>query len=119
MTKTLAERVVFQPATARRMLRGVDQIANAVRGTLGPRPRYVAVERPTSGSPPELLDNGGVIARRIVELPDRDEDMGAMLIRNLMWRLNDEVGDGTVTAAVLFQSLYRQGIRYIAAGGNA
>ncbi|MCC7446021.1 MAG: chaperonin GroEL [Anaerolineae bacterium] len=119
MTKPPTQRIIFQPAAAYRMLRGVDQLANAVRVTLGPRPRYVAIERPNNGSQPELLDNGGIIARRVVELPDRDEDMGAMLLRNLMWRLNDQVGDGTATAAVLFQSVFREGIRYIAAGGNA
>jgi chaperonin GroEL len=119
MPAHLNQRVVFQPAAYRRMLRGVDQMVNVLSTTLGPRPRYVAIERPTAGSLPELLDNGGVIARRIVELPDRDEDMGAMLVRNLVWRLNDEVGDGTATAAVLFRSIYRDGIRYVAAGGNA
>jgi len=68
---------------------------------------------------PELLDDGGVIARRILELPDRDEDMGAMFVRHLLWHLHEKVGDGTATAAVLFQSIYNQGVRYLAAGGNA
>jgi len=68
---------------------------------------------------PELLDNGGVIARRIVQLPDRDEDVGAMFVRHTLWHLHEKVGDGTATAAVLFQSIYNQGVRYNVAGGNA
>lgn len=68
---------------------------------------------------PELLDNGGVIARRIIQLADRDEDVGAMFVRHMLWRLHRKVGDGTATAAVLFQSIYNQGVRYNVAGGNA
>jgi chaperonin GroEL len=120
MTKSRTQRAVFQPATYRRMQQGIDQIVNAVRPTLGPLPRVVALEH-THGNnrPPELLDDGGVIARRILQLPNRDEDMGAMFVRHLLWRLHEEIGDGTATAAVLFQSVYDQGVRYIVAGGNA
>jgi hypothetical protein len=61
---------------------------------------------------PELLDNGGVIARRIIQLPDGDEDVGAMFVRHMLWHLHEEkVGDGTATAAVLFQPIYNQGVR--------
>jgi chaperonin GroEL len=67
---------------------------------------------------PELLDNGGVIARRILELPDRSADMGAMYLRHLLWRVHEEVGDGTATTAVLFQAIYNAGGRYVVAGGN-
>ena len=60
-----------------------------------------------------------MIARRIIELPNRDEDVGAMFIRHVLWRLHEKVGDGTATAAVLFQSVYNQGVRYVVAGGSA
>jgi chaperonin GroEL len=101
------------------MQRGIAQIAGAVRPTLGPLPRRVAIESAMSRArTPELLDDGGTIARRIIQLPDRDEDMGAMYLRSLLWRLRDEVGDGTATAAVLFQAVFDGGLRYIAAGGN-
>jgi len=110
--------VVFQPRTYEALRRGVAWMVEAVRPTLGPRPRIVAIERYTSGGP-ELLDSGGIIARRILELPDRDEDMGAMMVRSMLWRLHDRVGDGTATAAVLFQSVFDQGVRYITSGGNA
>lgn len=113
------ERVVFRPNSLTGMQRGIAQIAGAVRPTLGPRPRLVAVDRVLREAMPEMLDNGGLIARRIVELPDRDADVGAMLLRNLLWRLYEQAGDGTATAAVLFQSVYDQGLRYIASGGDA
>jgi chaperonin GroEL len=90
----------------------------AVRPTLGPRPRYTAIERATSGGP-ELLDQGATIARRVLALPDRNEDMGAMLARHLMWRMEERVGDGSVTAAVLFQAIFDAGRTYVASGGNA
>jgi chaperonin GroEL len=101
------------------MQRGINQIIEAIRPTLGPRPRIVAIDRTLDQRMPELLDNGGIIARRIIQLADRDEDVGAMLIRDVLWRLHEQVGDGTATAAVLFGSVYNQGIRYLASGGNA
>jgi chaperonin GroEL len=119
MTRLQTQRVVFQPAAHRGMQRGINQIVNAIRPTLGPLPRTVAIDRTLSNTMPELLDDGGVIARRIIELPNRDEDVGAMFIRHLLWRMHEKVGDGTGTAAVLFQSVYNQGIRYVVAGGNA
>ena len=120
MTKSQTQRVVLQPATYQGMQRGIHQMVNAVRPTLGPLPRIVAMEHPHgSEKMPEMLDDAGVIMRRILQLPDRDADMGAMFVRHLVWRLREKVGDGTATAAVLFQSIYDQGIRYIIAGGNA
>lgn len=110
--------VVFQPRSYQGMQRGINQMVDAVRPTLGPRPHLVAVENTFRGKTPELLDNAGVISRRIIQLPDRDADMGAMLVRHLLWRLHEEVGDGTATAAVIFQTVYNRGVRYIAAGGN-
>jgi chaperonin GroEL len=120
MAKSQTRRVVVQPATYESMQRGIDQIVRTIRPTLGPLPRVVALER-TAGSnkPPELLDDGGAIARRIIQLADRGDDMGAMFVRHLLWKLHEEVGDGTATAAILLQSVFDQGVRYITAGGNA
>jgi chaperonin GroEL len=104
------------------MQRGINLIAEAVRPTLGPLPRHVAVDRVVkteSQSFAELLDNGGLIARRIQQLSDADADMGAMFMRQLLWQQHERVGDGTAFTAVLFQSIYNQGLKYIAAGGNA
>lgn len=119
MSRSRTRRVVFQPATYQGMQRGINQMVEAIRPTLGPRPRIVAIDRILDEKMPELLDNGGIIARRIIQLANRDEDMGAMFIREVLWRLHDQMGDGTATAAVLFQTVYNQGIRYLASGGNA
>ena len=113
MSKSKTQRVVFQPATYQGMQRGINQMVEAIRPTLGPRPGIVAIDRTIGEKMPELLDDGGVIARRIIQLADRDEDVGAMLIREMLWRLHDQVGDGTATAAVLFQSVYNGGIRLL------
>ena len=113
-------KVLFQPQVCQGMQRGINQIANAVRPTLGPFPRLVASESTISrGKKPELLDSGGTIARRIIQLQNRGEDVGAMLIRQMLWQLQERAGDGTATAAVIFQSVYNRGLRYLAAGGNA
>ena len=94
-------------------------MVEAIRPTLGPRPRLVAIDRLLDNRMPELLDNGGIIAKRIIQIADRDADMGAMFVREFLCHLHDQVGDGTATAAVLFQAVYNQGIHYLASGGNA
>jgi chaperonin GroEL len=111
--------VVFQPVTARSMLRGMDKILNAVRPTLGPLPRTVAIEHIANREKrPEMLDSGGTIARRIIQLRGRNEDVGAMFIRNVLWSLQEKVGDGTATAAVMFQKIFNDGRRYLVDGGD-
>jgi chaperonin GroEL len=82
-------------------------------------PRIVAIDRTLDDKMPEMVDDGGIIAKRIVALPNRHEDVGAMLVRDVLRELHDQVGDGTATAAVLFQSIFDEGVRYLAAGGNA
>lgn len=122
MGKTNRQRLVFQPKAYRGMQRGINLMVDAVRPTLGPLPRNVAIDRivkTESKSFAELLDDGGLIARRILQLPDPDADMGAMFIRQLLWQQHQLVGDGTALTAVLFQSVYNHGLKYIAAGGNA
>lgn len=101
------------------MQRGTRQLVNAIRPTLGPLARTVAITSIAPEKKPEILDSGGIIARRIIQLSDPDEDMGAMLARQMLWQQQEEHGDGTATAAVLFQAVYEGGLRYIAAGGNA
>src|SRR5207248_7762358 len=93
-------------------------MTSLLRPTLGPLPRTVAVAHIGGRQPPEILDSAAVIARRTIQLADPFEDMGAMLIRHLAWRVFDRAGDGSATAAVLAQSLIHAGMRYIAAGGN-
>lgn len=109
--------VILQPQVHSAFQRGVHQIVRTIAPTFGPLPRTVGHELVNGGA--EILDDGGLIARRIIELANRDEDMGAMYLRHIPWRLRTEVGDGTVTAALLFQTIFDEGVRFIAAGGNA
>ena len=76
--------IVFQPRSHQGIQRGINQIVDAVRPTLGPRPRLVAVENVLRDKTPELLDNAALIARRIFQLPQRDADVGAMLVRHML-----------------------------------
>ena len=119
MANPLTPRVVFQPTTGAGLQRGIRTPVAAVRPTLGPRPRLVALQRTGRAGAPEMLDDAGLIARRIIQLPDRDEDMGAMLVRQMLWQVHERAGDGSATAAVIFESIYNQGLTYITAGGNA
>ena len=112
--------LVFQPAAHRRMQRGINALVAAVRPTLGPTARTVAITHLMNDQKsPEILDDGGLIARRVIELGPRGEDMGAMLARALICRQHERMGDGAATAAVLFQAVYNGGLHYLAAGGNA
>lgn len=109
--------ILFQPAAHVHFQRGVRRMVAVLRPTLGPFPRRVMVmpERGV-GRAPELLDSGGLIARRMLQLADGRADPGAMYVRHMVWRLHEDVGDGTVTAAVLFQELFDRGLRFLAAG---
>jgi chaperonin GroEL len=112
--------VVFQPQVHDSMQRGIQQMVNAIRPTLGPLGGGVVIDHLNGTKPlPEFLEDGGVIARRIIELGDRDEDVGAMLVRSMLVRQHERVGDGTATTAVLFEAVFNGGLRYIAAGGSA
>ena len=84
----------FQPQVSQGMRRGFEQLVRAIAPTLGPAPRFVACNRDLSNKAPELLDNGGIIARRIIQLPERTEDVGAMFLRQALWRVHELVGDG-------------------------
>lgn len=113
------QRVVFEPAASRGLQDGINQMVGAVRPTLGPHPRRTALEKVARDRSPELLDDAGVIARRVLQLADRDANMGAMLVRHTLWRVRERMGDGAATAAVLLASVYNQGFTYLASGGNA
>jgi chaperonin GroEL len=118
MTKLQTPRVIFQPNAYYNIQRGINQLLDAIRPTLGPQPRIVASTIAHKDTP-ELLDNGGLIARRVIQLADQEADIGAMYVRHMLWRVHETAGDGTATAAVLFQIIYNEGLRYITAGGNA
>ncbi len=102
---------------ARKLLEaGVDKLANAVKVTLGPLGRNVVLER-KFGSPTVI--NDGVTIAKEIEVEDRFENMGAQLIREVSSKTNDTAGDGTTTATVLAQAIFKEGIRNVAAGSNA
>src|SRR2546429_2427016 len=97
------------------LLAGVDQLAEAVKSTLGPKGRNVILERITGS--PEVTNDGVTIAREI-HLRDQFENMGAQLVKEAAIKTNDTVGDGTTTAIVLAEAIVRQGMAAIATGGN-
>lgn len=118
--RSVSRRVVFQPTVYHAMQHGIRQIVSAVRPTLGPRPRGVAITvLDYDHAGPVFFDDGGEIARHIVALRDGNVDMGAKLVRDLLWRLQRQVGDGTATAAVILQTVFDEGIKFLASGGNA
>ncbi len=109
-------KVIHQPRTQEAIRRGLAVLGNAIRPTLGPLPRRLIAQNQAKF---ELLDDGGIIARRIIALEDREDDVGAMLLRQVLWQVRQQVGDGAATTAVLYESIYNEGLRFIAAGADA
>src|SRR5947199_10613059 len=99
-------RVIFKLQARRALMRGVDQAARLVRPTLGPVHRNVAIA-PIVGTDksPELLDDAGTILRRVIEMPDKYENIGAMPMRHLTCKSKEEVGDGTATALLIAEQI--------------
>lgn len=111
----MAKQILYQEDARRAILKGVDALANAVKVTLGPRGRTVLIER-KFGSP--LIVNDGVTVAKEIDLKDPTENVGAQTVREVASKTSDEAGDGTTTATVLAQAIYREGIKVIAAGTN-
>ncbi len=105
----------FDEAARRSLERGVDKLANAVKVTLGPRGRYVVLDKKW-GAP--TITNDGVTVAREIELDDPFENLGAQLTKEVATKTNDVAGDGTTTATVLAQSMVHEGLRAVAAGAN-
>jgi chaperonin GroEL len=110
-----AKQIIYDNAAQKRILAGVDALANAVKVTLGPRGRNVVLEK-SFGSPKVTKD--GVTVAKEIELKDKFENMGAQMVREVASKTNDVAGDGTTTATVLAQAIYREGARMVAAGHN-
>ena len=119
MVHSKTKRVVFPSTSHYAMQHGITELVNSIRPTLGPRPRITAIQQATANRSPELLDSGGTIARRIIQIQDKDADIGAMYLRQVLWNLQEKVGDGTATAAILFEDIYKRGLHYLTYGGNA
>jgi chaperonin GroEL len=112
-----SQKVIPLPNSRVKLITGAEILANVIRPTLGPLGRTVLIESPNN-VPLEALDDGGTIARRIYRIEDRNENMGAMLLREALRHQYDQVGDGTATAAVIFQGLLRAIRTLLGAGVN-
>ncbi len=111
----MAKQVEFDSAAREHLKRGVDQLANAVKITLGPRGRNVILDK-KYGSP--VITNDGVTIAREIELEEPYENMGAQMLKEVATKTADVAGDGTTTAIVLAQSMVAQGLRNVTAGAN-
>jgi len=111
----MAKQIVYSEASRQAILRGVNQLADAVKVTLGPKSRNVVLEKKFGG--PNITKDGVTVAKEI-ELKDPLENMGAQLVREVASKTSDVAGDGTTTATILAQSIYREGVKSVAAGAN-
>lgn len=107
----MAKKVLYNEEARARLLRGVDQLANAVKITLGPKGRNVVLDKKFGA--PNIVNDGVSIAREI-ELKDPFENMGAQLVKEVATKTNDVAGDGTTTATLLAQSMIHEGMRNVA-----
>src|SRR3977135_1371683 len=111
----MAKQIVHGEESRAAILRGVNQLADAVKITLGPRGRNVVLDK-KSGSP--TITKDGVTVAKEIELKDPVENMGAQMVREVASKTSDVAGDGTTTATVLAQAIYREGAKNVAAGAN-
>ncbi|MBB4514387.1 chaperonin GroEL [Paraburkholderia fungorum] len=110
-----AKEIIFSDVARSKLVEGVNILANAVKVTLGPKGRNVVLER-SFGSP--VVTKDGVSVAKEIELPDRVQNIGAQLVKEVASRTSDDAGDGTTTATVLAQAIVREGQKYVAAGLN-
>ncbi|MGH9395217.1 MAG: TCP-1/cpn60 chaperonin family protein, partial [Terriglobales bacterium] len=111
----MAKRIVHGESSRQAILRGVNILADAVKITLGPKGRNVVIEK-KFGSPNITKD--GVTVAKEIELKDPLENMGAQMVREVASKTSDVAGDGTTTATVLAQAIFREGVKTVAAGAN-
>jgi len=111
----MAKQVVHGEDSRAAILRGVNQLADAVKVTLGPKGRNVVIDK-KFGSP--TITKDGVTVAKEIELKDTLENMGAQMVREVASKTSDVAGDGTTTATVLAQAIFKEGVRTVAAGAN-
>jgi chaperonin GroEL len=111
----MAKQIVYSEAARQAILRGVNQLADAVKVTLGPKGRNVVLEKKFGG--PTITKDGVTVAKEI-ELKDPLENMGAQMVREVASKTSDVAGDGTTTATILAQVIFREGVKAVAAGAN-
>src|SRR6218665_2597032 len=107
--------LVFSEDARANILKGVNTLANAVKVTLGPKGRNVVIEK--SFGAPRITKDGVTVAKEI-ELENKFENMGAQMVKEVASKTNDDAGDGTTTATVLAQAIFREGAKIVAAGHN-
>ena len=110
-----AKQIVHGADSRQAILRGVNKLADAVKVTLGPKGRNVVLDK-KFGSP--TITKDGVTVAKEIELPDSMENMGAQMVREVASKTSDVAGDGTTTATVLAQAIFREGVKNVAAGAN-
>lgn len=110
-----SKEILFDSKAREKLSYGVDKLANAVKVTLGPKGRNVVIEK-SFGSP--VITKDGVSVAKEIELEDKFENMGAQMVKEVASKTSDIAGDGTTTATVLAQAIYREGIKLVAAGRN-
>src|SRR6201986_247646 len=110
-----AKQLLFDDEGRRKILKGVEQLARAVKVTLGPKGRNVVIDK-KFGSP--TITKDGVSVAKEIELEDPFENMGAQMVKEVASKTSDTAGDGTTTATVLAQAIYREGAKNVAAGAN-
>jgi len=111
----MAKQIVYAENSRQAILRGVNQLADAVKVTLGPKGRNVVLEKKFGG--PNITKDGVTVAKEI-ELKDPLENMGAQMVREVASKTSDIAGDGTTTATILAQAIFREGVKSVAAGAN-
>ena len=111
----MAKQIVHGEESRQAILRGVNALANAVKVTLGPKGRNVVIEK-KFGSP--TITKDGVTVAKEIDLKEPLENMGAQMVREVASKTSDVAGDGTTTATVLAQAIYREGVKTVAAGAN-
>ena len=110
-----AKEMLFKESARNAILAGVNVLADAVKVTLGPRGRNVVIEK-SYGAP--LITKDGVTVAKEIELEGKFENLGAQMVKEVASKTNDDAGDGTTTATVLAQAIYREGVKIVAAGHN-
>src|SRR6187549_2155358 len=110
-----AKQLLFDESARQKVLRGVELLSRAVKVTLGPKGRNVVIDK-KFGSPTVTKD--GVTVAKEVELPDPYENMGAQMVKEVASKTSDAAGDGTTTATVLAERLYREGVHNVTAGSH-
>src|SRR6266516_3333065 len=111
----MAKQIVHGDQSRQAILRGVNQLADVVKITLGPKGRNVVLDKKFGSA---LITKDGVTVAKEIELKDPLENMGAQMVREVASKTSDVAGDGTTTATVLAQAIFREGVKTVAAGAN-